>query len=493
VKYRIGRGETPRQAAQNASVQAVGAAMRHVGNGGRDTVLTLVENDRAALGWIRVTSGNPCSFCAMLASRGITWGRYNQQSFAASDVKFADDPRVDPGGRPTAKVHDNCVVPGTLVTGPSTELGYRRAYEGELIVIGLAGGGELSITPNHPVLTDRGWVEAGLLREGDNVLSRVGADLATLEVPHENDVPTPIEDIWGSSLVDSLGAMPVAPEDFHGDGRGTQGDVEIVASHRDFTVEWDFQRIQHRAHQLMADAGLTTVAGALTTLGHPFADLVGLGGSAHRSVGGPSLGSALLGGQLCEVHAVGLRDPATFYAPVFEPSSDDATRYTAEIGDLLLGGSFQVPAGYVDANRRFDPALVSSGAGRSDGDAESHQVVSDRVRAYGDLGRALRERLAGGVEPSRIFEVRRVQYSGHVFNLQTAEGWYSANGVIVSNCHCSLAPVWTRNDPLLDAGKAFRDLWNAQVRNKYSGKDALKAFRRAYEAQQREVEKRKAA
>ena len=83
--------------------------MRHVGNGGRDTVLTLVENDRAALGWIRVTGPNPCAFCAMLCSRGITWGRYNQQSFAASDVKFADDPRVDLGGRQSAKVHDSCM------------------------------------------------------------------------------------------------------------------------------------------------------------------------------------------------------------------------------------------------------------------------------------------------------------------------------------------------------------------------------------------------
>ena len=126
VKYRIGRGESPRTAAQNASVQAAGAAMRHVGNGGRDTVLTLVENDRAALGWIRVTSGNPCSFCAVLASRGITWNRYNQQSFGASDIKFKNDPRFDSGGRPTAKVHDNChcvLSPVFVANDPQLEAG----------------------------------------------------------------------------------------------------------------------------------------------------------------------------------------------------------------------------------------------------------------------------------------------------------------------------------------------------------------------------------
>lgn len=49
---------------------AAGAAMRHVLNGGRATILESVRADDAALGWARATSGKPCGFCAMLASRG---------------------------------------------------------------------------------------------------------------------------------------------------------------------------------------------------------------------------------------------------------------------------------------------------------------------------------------------------------------------------------------------------------------------------------------
>jgi hypothetical protein len=57
-------------------------------------------------------------------------------------------------------------------------------------------------------------------------------------------------------------------------------------------------------------------------------------------------------------------------------------------------------------------------------------------------------------------------------------------------CHCSLWPVWRRTeDPLEDApeqSKDFRALWDAVVnpggRTAYSGKDALNAFRRAYDA-----------
>jgi hypothetical protein len=106
IKHRIGQGEPPERALRNAEAHAGGAGLRHVNDGGRDTALTVVQNDRAALGWIRLTQPGCCSFCAMLSSRGISWGRYTKESFAASDIKFAGDPRAD--GATSAKVHDRC-------------------------------------------------------------------------------------------------------------------------------------------------------------------------------------------------------------------------------------------------------------------------------------------------------------------------------------------------------------------------------------------------
>lgn len=78
--------------------QAAGAAaLRHVQNGGRDTVAAGVDRDRRALGHVRVTRGNCCYFCAMLASRGP---KYKDDSFEASDARF-----TGPGEH---KVHDKC-------------------------------------------------------------------------------------------------------------------------------------------------------------------------------------------------------------------------------------------------------------------------------------------------------------------------------------------------------------------------------------------------
>lgn len=61
------------------------AAMRHALDGGRDTIQLTVANDDAALGWSRVTSGDPCAFCAMLASRGPDYRTEDTAGFEAHD------------------------------------------------------------------------------------------------------------------------------------------------------------------------------------------------------------------------------------------------------------------------------------------------------------------------------------------------------------------------------------------------------------------------
>lgn len=63
-------GQPAEQAMRTALVRTSGAVGRHVLNGGRTTVIESAATDRQAIGWERVTSGRPCAFCAMMASRG---------------------------------------------------------------------------------------------------------------------------------------------------------------------------------------------------------------------------------------------------------------------------------------------------------------------------------------------------------------------------------------------------------------------------------------
>lgn len=102
----------------NALVKVVGEAGKLVLAGGRRTLLRGREDDRKALGWERVTSGSPCSFCLMLASRGPVYRSERSSRFES---------------------HGHCSCTGELVyergLSPASEL----ADEWQDVTAGLSG------------------------------------------------------------------------------------------------------------------------------------------------------------------------------------------------------------------------------------------------------------------------------------------------------------------------------------------------------------------
>lgn len=70
VKQLIAQGVDREEAHRLAFTKFAGIATRQALMGGRLTVARTTGRDRRAIGWRRVTDGNPCAFCAMLASRG---------------------------------------------------------------------------------------------------------------------------------------------------------------------------------------------------------------------------------------------------------------------------------------------------------------------------------------------------------------------------------------------------------------------------------------
>lgn len=58
--------------AERTLTRLSGSVTRQVLDGGRETLVETIRADGEAAGWQRVTSGRPCSFCAQLASEGIT-------------------------------------------------------------------------------------------------------------------------------------------------------------------------------------------------------------------------------------------------------------------------------------------------------------------------------------------------------------------------------------------------------------------------------------
>lgn len=75
--------------ANRTLVMLSGAIGRHVMDGGRNTIIASATAERQTtgrrVGWARVTSGDPCAFCAMLASRGPVYSE-STGDFQAHDA-----------------------------------------------------------------------------------------------------------------------------------------------------------------------------------------------------------------------------------------------------------------------------------------------------------------------------------------------------------------------------------------------------------------------
>lgn len=306
--------------------------------------------------------------------------------------------------------HVGCFVAGTVVSGARPVAGFERAYVGEGVKIRTDRGDDLTGTPNHPVLTPRGWVPLGKLQEGDQLVVASREQRALAVDQEYQQVPALIDDV-ATTLPMAQGVlttpMPSAAEDFHGDG--TDGQVTVVRTDS----------------RLLADL---EAAGA--KLGSD--DVLKF---ARERTGSLASGSVL--------QPLGLTEGTSTGGGIGD--SGDAL-------PVLFGGArVEEPLGLGVASDRNPHVSQPSG----DGEAGDLEPSGESLRSF-----------AGEVALAKIAQVDVVDLDCHVYNLQTLTGWYVANGIIVSNCDCYWTAVWATPGPEARTGSSAAAL--RTLRGKYS-------------------------
>ena len=218
---------------------------------------------------------------------------------------------------------------------------------------------------------------------GGNVLS-YGGDVENVDTVRPDDelVPTPISDVYNalaeSGAVLSM-SVPSSPEQFHGDGEGS--DVKVVLSGR-----------------LLEDNGI---------------DAETLESLRDLSLFGGGVGLADLFGS----------------GPLDEVGLD-----AGHTPDGVMGGGWD--EGPLCRRHALIAALSRLGSGdvRTTGD----EPTADSGLTDSEGGRDLALSLAGQVSLDSIVNIRRESFRGHVYNLQSGDGWYVASSIVVHNCKHTL-------------------------------------------------------
>jgi hypothetical protein len=296
-------------------------------------------------------------------------------------------------GDPTAEgfLIWNC-FPGKTNVATDAEIirSYKSYYEGELVKIKTSGGTEFSCTPNHPILTPRGWVSAASLNSGDDVLVTFGGNSVNPRrnpnIKHILPRMDTFHNLWKFLFgFERVGLLSV---NFHGDIPAS--DVEIVSKKR--FLRFNFNTSRHKSvYKFLLKLSNALVSGK----GHFVSCLRGINIAFLGFVSGGRKTLPLFRGSIRHAVVHGFRFVSDVNPGVSEYPIDNLPGET-EIRSELLNG------------------------------------------------------LPGNVFLNQIVSVEISPFSGHVYNLQTENGYYFVgnsitqdgglyNGeqVIVKNCRCT--------------------------------------------------------
>lgn len=336
----------------------------------------------------------------------------------------------------------NCFIPGTVCEGTFDEAS-RMFYDGDVVELRTRNGKRITVTPNHPVLTENGFVLAGDIQQGDKVVCDSGhidngCDSFGREKPgslralpslngvfsHPSEdvdyTPTKIEEIFEAfSLMGSLMRVPVSGNDFYGDGKFGKGYIDVVRP--------DCELWRNRDPSILECTG---------DLRLPFVDIVqeGLASNSH----------------LLELVV----------------SSHSSTASIMGCPEL----SFDSAGSCLDA-LPFEGFRFGSSSGL---DVGVNEPIPDGTPGYSKLLGETQLRLPSQVFLDDVVAVERYPFFGHVYDLSSKYGIIIANGIVTSNCRCSWAPVSVRDAAAKGVTEA-KEWWGRAVEMaaKEGGKAAM--------------------
>lgn len=327
--------------------------------------------------WL-ITGGNICDDCQGNADEG--WIPLDEPFSSGDD-------------RPLA--HPGCILPGNeIIPVGEISAATKSFYNGRAIEITLSGGSRITVTENHPIFTDRGWIKAGIINKRDYHIYSILAEGITASInPYYQQRPTKIEDKFATlekSRSVSAITVPSSPKYFNGDGRSINGDINII-----YTNGFLRSNIKSEIDKIVSQ---------------PYFNK-------------------------CSTRLISLMSQCLF-SPLFQ--SDLPANRGQMSGSKLVGS---LVSSHVRPFNKFGFGLGARN------DISLNESTIENTPANSNLAREFIGRFSGNVSLEDIIQVRDFNFTGHVYDLQcNMYELYICNGIITHNCRCALLTQWAREE-----------------------------------------------
>ena len=344
-----------------------------------------------------------------------------------------------------------------LPVGLKATVAYR--YVGQVVQIDLAEGVDITVTPNHPILTKSGWKGAGTINESDELFVHRGARALAVRALDPNisyGYPSAqnLHSLAGG--VRNLGRSSGRCIDLHGHVSRGDEEVEVVNIESVLRDDLETSALQALAYLSLERPDLISIARCLSPLGGSELGFSTATGVSRLGIGSSSQSAFFSGRKFGHADKISLGASSGWQsqlgeAQVYSRSWDaKILRYFQNrISELIAGIDIWMQplalfgVGGVEG-LVFDPEVALATTDEVDGTVQVTSNGRIRPALFNAFSDNWKKRLAP-FAPVRVENVRFVHFDGPVYSVETESGLVSANGIITHNCRCVPAPILSQS------------------------------------------------
>lgn len=292
---------------------------------------------------------------------------------------------------PAYPFHPHCILPGNRIYFAGNIIAASKCfYSGKVIEITTISGKRITVTSNHPIITSSGWIKAHQITKSHKIISSKISNRPNFTMsPDDNKRQPLIEDIF-TTFNESVGMpstrMVASPEDFHGDGKSLNGEVNIIRANRE--------------------------------LGYTFNSL--LFEIFYNKF--------FRGRNICGIQ----KSMLSYFVPMFKTLFFTSNSIMSFFSNMLII--------FRSCMKRIKEG--DSFFHRTPFDISFYQQSLDNISINKKAIRDALLRLSPDIAIDYIADIKTFNYSGHVYDLQIGDDTiYISNGVLVKNCLCGMAQL----------------------------------------------------
>lgn len=369
--------------------------------------------------------------------RGVLDNRERDEHVAREGREFSwDEP--PPDGHPGEPIQ---CFPGSTVFDLSNGCHklWRRAFNGSLTAIVTSDAAVLKATPNHPILTRRGWIPINKLQKGDDIIKAVfdGGFVCESDI---NEFRPSIEQVFDfMASFSSLSTSTGTELDFHGDGR--EGNIDVVDANGFMSSDFVAALFERADEFGLARAFQDADFSAFNTLGSTKHALFGMLRAAYSRMRGLSKADSVFGAHPGHSDEAGFSPASAWDLVVSKYSGNDATGNPVFLRQIQNAIPNRVGRANIGLWKIGDRVVcrVAFPDGRIN--APSAQEFAEIVGMTPEAHSYFFEGQAGLYEAVGVVEKSVSIFNGHVYNMQTDSGWYKADSIVAHNCRCSAEAI----------------------------------------------------